>query len=131
MACSVRSTSRRDDDEEEAAAPVAIEGVRNHPTGHGVDVRWQSALLQRLPNFFIRITPLSSLASCPRCYRQYSHLSMQAADSEGDDIEDVGIVDILARELYESTACSVRSACEIARELYESTKHGFRSNKCL
>ncbi len=59
------NASRRDDDEEEAAAPVAIEGVRNHPTGHGVDVRWQSALLQHLPNFFIRITPLSSLVSCP------------------------------------------------------------------
>ena len=45
---------------------------------------------------------------------------MQAAESEGEDldllgghdIEDVGIIDILARELYKSTVCTVTSACE-------------------
>ena len=45
---------------------------------------------------------------------------MQAAESEGEDldllgghdIDDVGIIDILARELYESTVCTVTSARE-------------------
>ena len=37
---------------------------------------------------------------------------MLFANGHGTYIEDVGIIDILARELYESTVCTVKSACE-------------------